>query len=140
VSSVRRAGFNCLPSPPAKPGGAPFETEARWLLDKYEQFFGSEAKALIGYLKEEKLPKAEPQKRNREPVIAKYVDRGQMTVGASNKWQTFSRKEKLFQPTAVTPDVKYCRILLLPFWPPGEYYVDNVRLVEVPDPKAAKDD
>lgn len=114
-----------------------------WLVgyaDKYEPFFGSEAKALIGYLKEEKLPKNVPQKRNREPVIAKYVYRGQLTVGASKEWQTFSRKEKLFRPTAVTPEVKYCRILLLPFWPPGEYYVDNVRLVEVPDPKAPKDD
>jgi hypothetical protein len=114
-----------------------------WLVgypDKYEPYFGSEAKALIGYLKEEKLPMNEPQKRNREPVIAKYVYRGQLTVGASKEWQTFSRKEKLFRPTAVTPEVKYCRILLLPFWPPGEYYVDNVRLVEVPDPDARKDE
>jgi hypothetical protein len=26
--------------------------------------------------------------------------------------------------------VKYVRVLLYPFWPPGEYFVDNVRLVE----------
>ena len=114
-----------------------------WLVgypEKYEPFFGSEAKALIGYLKDEALPKNTPQKRNRDPVIAKYVYRGQMTVGASKEWQTFSRKEKLFRPTSVTPEVKYVRILLLPFWPPGEYYVDNVKLVEVPDPDARKDE
>jgi hypothetical protein len=34
----------------------------------------------------------------------------------------------------MTPDVKWARILLLPYWPPGIYYVDNVRLVEVEDP------
>ena len=114
-----------------------------WLVgypEKFEPFFGSEAKALLGYLRDERLPKNEPQKRNREPVIARYVYRGQMAVGGSKDWQTFSRKEKLFRPTSVTPEVKYARILLLPFWPPGEYYVDNVRLVEVPDPEARKDE
>ena len=114
-----------------------------WLVgypERYEPFFGSEAKALIGYLRDEKLPQNAPQKRDREPVIARYVYRGQMAVGGSKDWQTFSRKEKLFRPTSVTPEVKYARILLLPFWPPGEYYVDNVRLVEVPDPDARKDE
>jgi hypothetical protein len=32
------------------------------------------------------------------------------------------------------------RVLILPFWPPGIYYVDNVRLVEVPDPEKPKMD
>jgi hypothetical protein len=40
----------------------------------------------------------------------------------------------------VTPDVKYVRVLVLPFWPPGEYYLDNVKLVEVPDPDAKRDE
>ena len=114
-----------------------------WLVgypEKYEPFFGSDAKALIGYLRDERLPKDAPQKRNREPVIAKYVYRGQLTAGGSKDWQTYSRKEKLFRPTSVTPEVKYARVLILPFWPPGEYYVDNVRLVEVPDPEARKDE
>ena len=33
-----------------------------------------------------------------------------------------------------TPKVKWVRVLLYPYWPPGEYFVDNVRLVEY-DPK-----
>lgn len=102
--------------------------------------FGSEAKALIGYLKDLQLPKNAKNERNKEPVIAKYIYRGQMAVGGSAKWQTFSRNQKLFRPTSVTPTVKWVRILILPFWPPGEYYVDNVRLVEVPDPEAPKVD
>lgn len=114
-----------------------------WLVgypEKYEPFFGSDAKALIGYLRDRHLPKGTPQKRNHNALIARYVYRGQMSVGGSKDWQTYSRKEKLFRPTSVTPEVKYCRILILPFWPPGEYFVDNVRLVEVPDPMAVKGD
>jgi hypothetical protein len=38
-----------------------------------------------------------------------------------------------FRPTANTPAVKYVRVLLLPYWPPGIYYVDNVKLVEYPE-------
>ena len=53
-----------------------------------------------------------------------------MKIGASSDWQTFSRREKPFSPTKYTPTVKYVRVLLYPFWPPGEYFVDNVRLVE----------
>ena len=113
-----------------------------WLVgypDRYEPWFGSDAKALLGYLRDETLPKA-TSKRGHESMIAKYIWRGQMTVGASKEWQTFSRKEKLFRPTSVTPDVKFVRVLVLPFWPPGEYYLDNVKLVEVPDPDAKKDE
>lgn len=113
-----------------------------WLVgypDRYEPWFGSDAKALLGYLRDETLPKA-TSKRGHESMIAKYIWRGQMSVGASKEWQTFSRKEKLFRPTSVTPDVKYVRVLVLPFWPPGEYYLDNVKLVELPDPEAKKDE
>ncbi|GEM_PF-4659025 len=34
----------------------------------------------------------------------------------------------------ITKKAKWVRVLLCPFWPPGEYFVDNVRLVEY-DPK-----
>ena len=114
-----------------------------WLVgypEKAPVAFGSEAKALQGFLREQALPKDMPMKRGHEAIIARYVWRGQMAVGASADWQTFSRKEKLFKPTSVTPNVRYVRVLLLPFWPPGEYYVDNVRMVEVPDPDAPKGD
>jgi hypothetical protein len=53
-----------------------------------------------------------------------------LSVPASKEWITHSRREKPFSPTKNTPSVKYVRVLLYPFWPPGEYYVDNVRLTE----------
>jgi hypothetical protein len=112
-----------------------------WLVgyrDRYEPWFGSDATALIGYLRDETMPRA-TEKRNHESVIAKYIYRGQMTVGASKDWQTFSREKKPFRPTSATPEVKFVRVLVLPFWPPGEYYLDNVKLVEIPDPEAKKE-
>jgi hypothetical protein len=114
-----------------------------WLVgypERHPVYFGSEAKALIGFMREQRLPKNSKTERGHESIIARYVFRGQMSVGGSDKWQTFSRKDKLFRPTKQTPDVRWGRILILPFWPPGEYYVDNVRLVEVPDPEAPKTD
>ena len=123
--------------------GVPGSDVKIWLVgypERHPVVFGSEAKALIGYLKEEQLPKNARNERNKEPVIAKYVYRGQMSASPSAQWQTFSRKEKLFRPTSVTPTVKWARILVLPYWPPGEYWIDNVRLVEVPDPDAPKED
>ena len=107
-----------------------------WLVgypDKGSNAFGVDAKALQGFLRENALPKDMPMKRGHESIIAKYVFRGQLSIGGSAQWQTFSRKEKPFRPTANTPNVRFVRILVLPFWPPGEYYLDNVRLVELPD-------
>ncbi len=108
-----------------------------WLVgypEKYPVAFGSEAKALQGYIREQTLPKNEPMKRGHSAIIARYIYRGQLMIPPSSDWQTFSRREKPFRPTAVTPTVRYVRVLVLPFWPPGEYYLDNVRLVEIPDP------
>jgi hypothetical protein len=114
-----------------------------WLVgypEKGPTAFGSEAKALQGYVRELALPKNMPQKRGHDAIIARYIWRGQLSVAGSAGWQTFSRREKPFRPTSVTPAVRWVRVLVLPFWPPGEYYLDNVRLVEVPDPEKKKDD
>ena len=69
-----------------------------------------------------------PNVRNRQLFVHKYVWKGQLAVQPSAEWKTFSRREKPFSPTKNTPNVKYVRVLLYPFWPPGEYFVDNVRL------------
>ena len=31
----------------------------------------------------------------------------------------------------MTPNVKWIRVQLFPYWPPGDYYIDNVTLTEV---------
>jgi hypothetical protein len=103
-----------------------------WLVgypEKPDTSFAADAGAVRQYFEKVKGT-APPNERNRKAFIHKYVWKGQMKVGASSDWQTFSRRKKPFSPTKYTPTVKYVRVLLYPFWPPGEYFVDNVRLVE----------
>jgi len=107
-----------------------------WLVgypDKPDTAFGADAKAFQEYLRDNVLGKPRQNKRGFDSMIAKYVYRGQLKAGGTNEWKTYSRRELLFRPTKKTPTVKWMRILLLPYWPPGTYYVDNVRLIEVED-------
>ena len=104
--------------------------------EKGSTAFGSEAKAFQEELQEKTTGKKPYRGRNFESIIAKYVWRGQLKAGAGNEWRTFARREQPFRPTISggRPNgVKYVRVLLYPFWPPGEYYVDNVKLVELDD-------
>jgi len=49
--------------------------------------------------------------------------------GTADKWTT---NTLFFHPTDRTPAVKSIRVMLFPYWPPGEYLFDNVRITEVP--------
>lgn len=103
-----------------------------WLVgypDKPDTTFGADQGALQQYL-QEASGTAEPQKRGRKVFIHKYTWKGQMPAGGSDEWKTYSRRAKPFHPTKNTPNVRYVRVLIYPFWPPGEYRVDNVKLVE----------
>ena len=103
-----------------------------WLVgypEKPDVSFAADAGAVKQYF--EKVKGTAPANvRMRTAFIRKNTWKGQLKIGASKDWQTFSRRAKPFHPTKYTPTVKYVRVLLYPFWPPGEYYVDNVRLVE----------
>ena len=112
-----------------------------WLVgypEKPSTAFGADAAAFQEYLKEGKLGKPLPKERGHDPFLYKYVWRGQLAAGGSDQWKTYSRREKPFRPTSVTPSVKFVRVLILPTWPPGTYYVDNVRLTEVEDAPKVK--
>jgi hypothetical protein len=107
-----------------------------WLVgypEKPSVSFGADAGAVQQYFSKRR-GKAQPNKRGRKAFIHKYVWRGQLKAGGANQWRTYSRRKKPFHPTKYTPKVKWVRVLLYPFWPPGKYFVDNVRLVEY-DPK-----
>jgi len=49
--------------------------------------------------------------------------------GEAGKWTT---NTVYFHPTDRTPVVQSVRVMLFPYWPPGEYFFDNVRLTEAP--------
>jgi hypothetical protein len=105
-----------------------------WLVGypaKPDTSFGADNGAFQDVLKEFVTGKPVEKKRGFEPFVHKYVWKGQMAAGGSDGWKTYSRRSKPFRPTAVTPTVRWVRVLIYPFWPPGEYYVDNVRLLEV---------
>jgi hypothetical protein len=96
--------------------------------------YGAEMAAFQGYL-QDPAGTAQPG-RNHKGFLHSYVWKGQLNMIGTGAWKTYSRREKPFRPTAVTPEVCYVRVLLWAIWPPGEYRFDNVRLCEVPD-KAA---
>ncbi|HKI35543.1 MAG TPA: hypothetical protein VKA46_27045 [Gemmataceae bacterium] len=107
-----------------------------WLMgypEKPDTSFGADEGAFVEVLKEKVSGKPAEKGRDHEGFIHKYVWKGQLAAGGSNEWKTYSRRKQPFRPTSVTPNVKWGRILILPTWPPGEYFVDNVRLVEVED-------
>jgi hypothetical protein len=113
-----------------------------WLVGyekKESTAFGADAGAFQEYLKEKKLGKPKDSKRGFEGFINKYVWRGQLSARFAkplpNGWRRYQRDKLPFRPTKATPKVRYVRVLILPFWPPGIYYVDNVRLTEVEEKK-----
>ncbi|MFN0198004.1 MAG: hypothetical protein ACKVT0_14760 [Planctomycetaceae bacterium] len=112
-----------------------------WLVgypEKPDVSFAADAGAVQQYFAKMKGT-APPNERNRKAFIHKYVWKGQLSVGGSDEWKTFSRREKPFHPTKNTPSVRYVRVLLYPYWPPGEYFVDNVRIVKHEETKTVEE-
>lgn len=53
------------------------------------------------------------------------------SVGGSDEWKTYShRAPRHPNNRELTEDVRWVRVMLYPYWPPGEYWFDNVRVVE----------
>jgi hypothetical protein len=70
----------------------------------------------------------------------RYLYTTWFAVGGSKEWRTYTHI-KPRHPTSreITRDVRYLRVMIYPFWPPGVYDYDNVRVVEVPsDPSQAR--
>lgn len=109
-----------------------------WLVgypEKPDLAFGADEAAFQEALAARRTGKAPDTTRQRRVFVHKYVWKGQLAAGgSSDRWKTYARRAKPFRPTAVTPNVKYVRVLILPFWPPAAYAVDNVRLVAVDEP------
>jgi hypothetical protein len=129
----------------AKPPAGDVPAMLLWLVgypEKPTTRWGADAAAFQGYLQQE--AGEFKNERGRKGFIHTYVWKGQMACGGSDQWKTYSRREKPFRPTKERPNVRWVRVMLYPFWPPANYYVDNVKLVEV-DPaydaaQSAKED
>ena len=110
-------------------GPGPVEVWLHGYPEKPSTAFGADAAAFQGFLLKE--AGQAPNVRGRKAFIHTYTWKGRVTLGLSNEWKTYSRREKPFRPTAFTPAVKWVRVQLFPYWPPGEYFIDNVTLTEV---------
>jgi hypothetical protein len=104
--------------------------------------FGADANAFQEYLKERTTAKPLDRKRNFEGFINKYTWRGQLNAryakSLENGWKRWTRDKLPFRPTKMTPKVKFVRVLILPYWPPGVTYIGNVRLTEIEEKEEGK--
>jgi len=111
-----------------------------WLVGyekKESEEFGADAGAFLEYMMEKKLGKPLDRKRNFDGFINKYVFRAQINARFSKPladgWRVWTRDTLPIRPTKMTPKVRFVRVLVLPYWPPGVAYLDNVRLTEHPE-------
>ena len=61
----------------------------------------------------------------------RYVYRTWFAIGGSSEWQSYTHKPRRPNDNELTQNVRYIRIQIYAFWPPGEYWFDNVRVIEV---------
>lgn len=68
----------------------------------------------------------------------RYRYRTWFQVGGSDQWTTYTHKEPRHpNDREITEDVRWIRIMLYPYWPPGVYEYDNVRVYQV-DPSETR--
>ncbi|MAF66858.1 MAG: hypothetical protein CMJ84_14530 [Planctomycetes bacterium] len=129
---------------PVKPGGAyRVYVDARGPAGKvfirgYEKkvpvFFGDEQPLVQQVFREARGDPTHDE--NGRPIRYRLRFRYQswIPVGGSDEWKTYThRKPRHPNGNEITEDVRFIRIMLYPYWPPGEYWFDNVRVVEVED-------
>ncbi|MCC6581365.1 MAG: hypothetical protein IT440_13090 [Phycisphaeraceae bacterium] len=64
----------------------------------------------------------------------RYAYQSWFAVGGSDEWKTYTHvMPRHPNGREITENVRYIRITLYPYWPPGEYDFDNIRVVEVKD-------
>lgn len=70
----------------------------------------------------------------------RYLYTTKVAIGGSDEWKTYShRMPRHPNSRMITENVRWVRIMLYPHWPAGEYWYDNVRLVEVEPVKQQAD-
>ncbi|MFW6059328.1 MAG: hypothetical protein ACODAQ_04055 [Phycisphaeraceae bacterium] len=71
---------------------------------------------------------------------ARYLYTTWFPVGGPEQWRTYTHREPRHpNNNPITKKVRYIRIMLYPYWPPGEYRYDNVRVVKVREEAARKE-
>ena len=82
---------------------------------------GSGRKAPKVFVKGYILDPRRPKPYRRRVAYKKYL-----TCKGTEKWKTF---RTVFNPTARSGEVRWIRVMIFAYWPPGIYYFDNVKVV-----------
>jgi hypothetical protein len=102
--------------------------------------FGDEAPAVQELFREPRGEATVDAKGRPVKYRLRYRYQTWFAVGGSDQWQTCTHI-KPRHPTGreLTENVRYIRITLYPYWPPADYWFDNIRVVEVdPDDQQRK--
>ena len=63
----------------------------------------------------------------------RYRYRTWFQSGGDGEWRTYTHQEPRHpNDREITEDVRWIRVMLYPYWPPGVYEFDNIRVYEVP--------
>jgi len=110
--------------------------------EKPELFFADEHPSVQEVFRKAR-GESEVDERGRPKVYRlRYIYTTKFRVGGSKRWKTYTH-EMPRHPNSrqITEGVRWVRIMLYPHWPPGVYWYDNVRVVEVaPDAQQADPD
>lgn len=136
-------GFYWSDPIPVKPGGAyrvfvdakgpKAKVFIRGYVDKPALSFGDEAPAVQQVFRK---ARGEPEKTaDGRPIRyrLRYIYTTWFAVGGSDDWATYTHLQPRHPNNReITEDVRWIRIMLYPYWPPGTCTFDNIRVVEVP--------
>jgi len=99
--------------------------------DKLPLSFGDEQPATQQVLRK---ARGDPLLDERDRPIKyrlRYQYRTWFKVGGTDEWQSYTHTMPRHpNGEELTEDVRYIRIQIYAFWPPGDYWFDNVRVVE----------
>ena len=95
-------------------------------------YFGDEQPAVRERFRKARGESMLNESGRKKPEHLRYTYTTWFPVGGSDQWRTYTHREPRHpNDNPVTEDVRYIRIMLYPYWPPGEYFYDNVRVVRV---------
>ena len=104
--------------------------------------FADESPAVQGHFRKARGDPQNDAKGRPVRYRLRYQYQTWFAVGGSDQWKTYTHiKPRHPNSREITENVRWIRITLYPYWPPGQYWYDNVRVVEVePDKEQAKPD
>lgn len=107
-------------------------------VEKLPMHFGDEQPAVQQAFREARGESDVTDSGRAKKYRLRYRYRTWFQVGGSDQWTTYTHKEPRHpNDREITEDVRWIRIMLYPYWPPGVYEYDNVRVYQV-DPSETR--